>query len=47
MFPLLLILAVPAAEIYLFINVGGQIGAWPTVGIIFATALVGGTTVSM
>lgn len=43
MFPFLLFLAVPAAEIYLFINVGGQIGAWPTVGMIFATALVGGT----
>ena len=43
MFPLLLFLAVPAAEIYLFIEVGGQIGAWPTVGMIFATALVGGT----
>jgi UPF0716 protein FxsA len=43
MFPLLLFLAIPAAEIFLFIEVGGEIGAWPTVGMIFATALVGGT----
>ena len=43
MFPLLLILAVPAAEIYLFIEVGGQIGGWLTVGMVFTTAVVGGT----
>ena len=43
MIPLLLFLAVPAAEIFLFIEVGGQIGTWSTIGLIFATALVGGT----
>jgi len=39
---LLLLLAIPAAEIFLFIEVGGHIGAWLTVGLIFATAIVGG-----
>ena len=42
MIPLLLFLAVPAAEIYLFIEVGGQIGAWLTIAMIFGTAVVGG-----
>jgi len=42
MIPLLLFLAIPAAEIYLFIEVGGHIGTWPTIAMIFATALVGG-----
>ena len=39
---LFLLLAIPAAEIFLFIEVGGHIGAWSTVGLIFATAIVGG-----
>ena len=39
---LLLFLAIPAAEIYLFIEVGGHIGTWPTIAMIFATAVVGG-----
>ena len=42
MIPLLLFLAIPAAEIFLFIEVGGQIGTWPTSGMIFATAVIGG-----
>ncbi|MEE8173294.1 MAG: FxsA family protein [Alphaproteobacteria bacterium] len=42
MIPILLFLAVPAAEIYLFIEVGGNIGAWPTIAMIFGTALIGG-----
>lgn len=42
MFLLLLLLAVPTAEIFIFIEVGGEIGAWPTVGLIIGTALVGG-----
>ena len=42
MIPLLLFLAIPAAEIFLFIEVGGQIGTWPTIGMIFATAVSGG-----
>jgi UPF0716 protein FxsA len=39
---LILFLAFPAAEIYLFIVVGGHIGAWPTIAMIFASALIGG-----
>ncbi len=42
MIPLLLFLAIPAAEIYLFIEVGGQIGTWPTITMIFGTAVIGG-----
>ena len=42
MIALLFFLAVPAAEIYLFIEIGGRIGAWPTIAIIFGTALLGG-----
>ena len=42
MAPLLAFLAIPAAEIYLFIKVGGEIGAWPTIAMIFGTAIVGG-----
>lgn len=42
MIPLLLFLAIPAAEIYLFIEVGGQIGTWPTIAMIFGTAMIGG-----
>ena len=42
MTPLLVFLAIPAAEIYLFIKVGGQIGAWPTIAMIFGTAMIGG-----
>ncbi|MBJ26545.1 MAG: hypothetical protein CMM30_03305 [Rhodospirillaceae bacterium] len=30
-----------ALEIYLFIEVGGQIGSWPTVGLIFGSAIIG------
>ena len=43
MIPLLLFLAIPAAEIYLFIEIGGKIGALPTIAMIFGTALIGGT----
>tara|TARA_Y100001970_G_scaffold294127_1_gene447257 strand:- start:107568 stop:107999 length:432 start_codon:yes stop_codon:yes gene_type:complete len=38
---LILFLAIPAAEIFLFIEVGGRIGAWATVGLIFSTAIIG------
>lgn len=37
----LLFLAVPLIEIALFIQVGGLIGLWPTLGIVILTALVG------
>ena len=39
---LLVFLAIPAAEIYLFIEMGGQIGTWPTIAMIFGTAMIGG-----
>lgn len=38
---LLLLIAIPAIEIALFIDVGGLIGAWPTVGLTFLTAAGG------
>ena len=38
---LLIILIVPLIEIYLFIQIGGQIGAFNTILIIFLTAVVG------
>jgi len=34
-------LAVPLIEIALFINVGGAIGLWPTLGIVVLTAILG------
>ena len=38
---LLLILLVPIVEIYLFIKIGSQIGAFITISLIFVTAVVG------
>ena len=38
---LLLFVAVPIIEIALFIQVGGAIGTWPTIGIVVITAVVG------
>ena len=38
---LLIILFVPLIEIYLFIQIGGQIGAFNTILIILLTAVVG------
>ena len=38
---LLLIILVPAIEIYLFIEIGGKIGAFYTILLIFLTAFVG------
>lgn len=37
----LLFLAVPLIEIALFIQVGGLIGLWPTLGIVVLTAILG------
>lgn len=37
----LLFTAVPIAEIYLLIKVGGEIGALPTIGLVLLTAFVG------
>ncbi len=38
---ILLILIVPIVEIYLFIKIGSQIGAFNTISLIFITAIVG------
>ncbi len=40
--PFLLFLGLLAGEILLFIEVGGLIGVWPTLGSILGTALLGG-----
>jgi UPF0716 protein FxsA len=39
----LIFLAVPIVEIALFIEVGGLIGLWPTLGLVVLTAIVGTT----
>jgi UPF0716 protein FxsA len=38
---LLLILCIPVIEIYLFIKIGSQIGAFNTISLIFVTAILG------
>jgi len=38
---LILILSIPLIEIYLFIKIGAQIGAFNTISLIFVTAVVG------
>ena len=38
---LLLIILIPAIEIYLFIEIGGKIGALSTISLIFLTAFIG------
>ena len=38
---LLAFIAVPLLEIFLFVQVGERIGAWPTVGLVVLTAIVG------
>ena len=38
---LILIIAIPVIEIYLFIKIGSQIGALTTISLIFFTAFVG------
>ena len=37
----ILFIALPALEIFLFIKIGGQVGALNTVGLIFLTAIIG------
>jgi UPF0716 protein FxsA len=46
-FPILLFLfiAVPIIEIGLFIQVGGFLGFWPTIGLVLVTAFVGASLV--
>lgn len=36
------LIAVPIIEIALFIEVGGWIGLWPTIGVVIVTAIAGG-----
>ena len=38
---LLLIIAIPAVEIFLMIKIGQNIGALSTIGLIFLTAVIG------
>ena len=38
---LILIISIPIIEIYLFIKIGSQIGALPTISLIFTTAFIG------
>lgn len=38
----LLLIAVPIIEIALFIELGGAIGLWPTIGLVIGTAILGG-----
>jgi len=38
---LLLFIAVPVVEMWLLIEVGSAIGAWPTIGLVLLTAVVG------
>ena len=38
---LLLIILIPILEIYLFIKIGSQIGAFTTISLIFFTAIIG------
>ncbi|MGR5288190.1 FxsA family protein [Vibrio maritimus] len=47
MFPILLLLFifVPIIEIGLFIQVGGFLGLWPTIGLVLLTAVVGASLV--
>ena len=43
----LLFTAVPIAEIFLLIRVGGEIGAIPTIGLVILTAVVGAALIRM
>ena len=40
-FALLLFIAIPIIEMWLLIQVGGAIGAWPTIGLVALTAVLG------
>lgn len=41
MFLFILLVAVPIIEIWLFLEIGGLIGTWPTIAIVVLTALIG------
>ena len=40
---LLIMIGVPTAEIVTFIEIGGYLGLWPTIGIVILTAIIGTT----
>ncbi len=42
---MLLFIVVPMVEIGLFIQVGGLLGLWPTIAIVFLTAVIGASLV--
>jgi len=44
---LALLIGVPLIEIYLFVKVGGSIGAWPTIALVILTALAGSIMLRM
>ena len=41
LFFILAIIGIPSLEIFTFIKVGGVLGVWPTIGLVFVTALIG------
>lgn len=45
MWPLMFLIVIPVIEIMLFIQVGGLIGVWPTIGLVLLAAIVGVTLV--
>ena len=42
MWIILILVAVPIIEIALFIELGGWVGLWPTIGLVIVTAILGG-----
>ena len=47
MWIILLLVAVPIIEIALFIELGGWVGLWPTIGLVIVTAILGGLLLRM
>ena len=43
----LIFVLVPIIEIALFIEIGGALGLWPTLGVVILTALAGSTLLRM
>ena len=47
MWIILILVAVPIIEIALFIELGGWVGLWPTIGLVIVTAILGGLLLRM
>ena len=47
MWIILILVAVPIIEIALFIELGGWVGLWPTIGLVIVTAILGGILLRM